>query len=107
MQNGNGNDDRKPTMFETHAQTALAVIITTGVVGMVALMLTLRSDVEVMKTQLSYMGEQLRNAGDDRFRGADWRREERAINEHFDEHERRINRLEGLHDLNGNHKRVQ
>jgi hypothetical protein len=92
------DDDDKPkqSLFEQHAQTALAVIATSVLLGSGGLLLGMREDVQVLKRDVQHMSEKLQMAGDDRFRGADWRREERVLNDRFQRVEQRLDRLEGV-----------
>jgi hypothetical protein len=89
-------DDKKPSLFEQHAQTGLAVVATSILLGSGGLLLGMREDVQVLKRDVQHMSEKLQSAGDDRFRGNDWRREERVIIERFQRIEQRLDRLEGL-----------
>ena len=89
-------DDKKPSLFEQHAQTGLAVVATTILLGSGGLLLGMREDVSVLKRDVQHMSEKLQSAGDDRFRGNDWRREERIIIERFQRLEQRVDRLEGI-----------
>jgi len=88
--------EKKPSLFETHAQTGLAVIITSILLGSGGLLLGMREDVQVLKRDMSHLSDSLKSAGDDRFRGADWRREERALSDRFQRIEQRVERLEGV-----------
>ena len=90
------DEEKKPSLFEQHAQTALAVIATSILLGSGGLLLGMREDVQVLKRDVQHMSEKLQSAGDDRFRGADWRREERVISERFQRLEQRVDRLEGI-----------
>jgi hypothetical protein len=92
------HEEEQKSLFEQHAQTLLTSVILAAVVGAGALLMTLYNDVQVMKTQLNYLQEQLKVGVDDRFRGADWRREERVLNDRFERIERRVERLEGIHN---------
>jgi hypothetical protein len=95
MTNADG-DDKKPSLFEQHAQTGLAVVATTILLGSGGLLVAMREDVSVLKRDVQHLSDALKNTGDDRFRGADWRREERAITDRFQRLEQRVDRLEGL-----------
>lgn len=79
----------KGTVFERHAQTIIAL----GVLGLVVwagnTLLAIKDEVTTLKVQVTVMQSQLQNAGDDRFRGSDWRREREII-------EQRFNRIEAL-----------
>jgi hypothetical protein len=90
------SDEKKPSLFEQHAQTGLAVVATSILLGSGGLLLGMREDVQVLKRDVQHMSEKLQMAGDDRFRGADWRREERQINDRFQRVEQRLDRLEGV-----------
>ena len=90
------DEEKKPSLFEQHAQTGLAVVATSILLGSGGLLLGMREDVQVLKRDVQHMSEKLQMAGDDRFRGADWRREERVINERFQRIEQRLDRLEGV-----------
>jgi hypothetical protein len=92
----NPEEDRKPSLFEQHAQTALAVVATSVLLGSGGLLVAMREDVQVLKRDVQHLGESLKTAGDDRFRGADWRREERSLNDRFYRLEQRVEKLEGL-----------
>jgi hypothetical protein len=85
----NEDTQDKQSVFERHAQTIIAL----GVLGLVVwagtTLLTIRDDVTTLKIQVNVLQTQLNNAGDDRFRGADWRREREII-------ESRFNRIEAL-----------
>jgi hypothetical protein len=93
------SDEKKPSLFEQHAQTALALVATSVLLGSGGLLLGMREDVQVLKRDVQHMSEKLQMAGDDRFRGADWRREERQLNERFQRVEQRLDRLEGVRQL--------
>jgi hypothetical protein len=94
----NNNDDggKKQSLFEQHAQTGLAVIATSILLGSGGLLLGMREDVQVLKRDVQHLSDSLKTAGDDRFRGADWRREERALNDRFQRLEQRVEKIEGL-----------
>jgi hypothetical protein len=83
------NETPRGTIFERHAQTIIAL----GILGLVVwtgnTLLTIKDDVTTLKVQVGNLQGQLNNAGDDRFRGADWRREREII-------EARFNRIEML-----------
>lgn len=89
--------DERPSLFEQHAQTILAGIALVAITSAVALLLLLREDVSVLKTTVSHLNAQIQQGVDDRFRGSDWRREERSINERFQRIERRIEKIEEGH----------
>ena len=91
------NGDEKASLFEQHAQTILGMIVLAAIVGSGSLLLALHNDVQVMKTQLNFVNDQIKQGVDDRFRGADWRRESLLIEKHFEEHERRLQKLEDAH----------
>ena len=73
--------EEKPSLWEQHAQSITAAITLAVLIGAGTLLLTMRDDISTMKTQLQYMTEKLNSAGDDRFRGADWRREKALLDE--------------------------
>jgi len=79
----------KQSVFERHAQTIIAL----GVLGLVVwagnTLLAIKDEVTTLKVQVTVLQTQLQNAGDDRFRGSDWRREREII-------EQRFNRIEVL-----------
>jgi len=85
----NEDTEQKGTVFERHAQTIIAL----GVLGLIVwagnTLLGIRDDVTTLKIQVNVLQTQLQNAGDDRFRGTDWRREREII-------EQRFNRIEML-----------
>jgi hypothetical protein len=89
-------DEKKPSLFEQHAQTGLAVVATTILLGSGGLLVAMREDVSVLKRDVQHLSDNLKTSGDDRFRGADWRREERVINERFLRLEQRVDRMEGI-----------
>jgi hypothetical protein len=91
-------EEEQKSIFEQHAQTLLTSVVLAAVVGAGALLVTLHNDVQVMKAQLTYLQDQLKTGVDDRFRGADWRREERVLNDRFERIERRVEKLEGIHN---------
>jgi hypothetical protein len=93
----------KATLFEQHAQTILTSVILAAVIGAGALLVNLQNDVQVMKTQLSFVNDQLKQGVDDRFRGSDWRREKERLDERHLQLLQRIDRLEEAH-TNGNHR---
>jgi predicted nuclease with TOPRIM domain len=76
-------DDSKPTLWEQHAQSITAAITLAILIGAGTLLLSMRDDISSMKTELKFMSEKLNSAGDDRFRGADWRREKSILDERF------------------------
>ena len=76
-------DEVKPTLWEQHAQSITAAITLAILIGAGTLLLSMRDDISMMKTELKFMSEKLNNAGDDRFRGADWRREKSILDERF------------------------
>jgi hypothetical protein len=80
---------RAPTLFEQHAQTVIVAILLALLLGSVGTLITIREDVTRLNVKMESVEAQLRNAGDDRFRGADWRREREII-------EQRFNRIESL-----------
>ena len=90
------DEEKKPSLFEQHAQTALAVIATSVLLGSGGLLLGMHEDVQVLKRDVQHMSEKLQSAGDDRFRGADWRREERVITDRLQRIEQRLEKLEGV-----------
>jgi hypothetical protein len=90
------DEEKKPSLFEQHAQTALAVIATSVLLGSGGLLLGMREDVQVLKRDVQHLADQLKSGVDDRFRGADWRREERVLNDRFQRVEQRLDRLEGV-----------
>ena len=89
-------DDKKPSLFEQHAQTGLALVATSILLGSGGLLVAMRDDVSVLKRDVQHLSDQLKSGVDDRFRGSDWRREERVINDRFQRIEQRVDRLEGL-----------
>jgi hypothetical protein len=93
----------QPSLFEQHAQTILTSIILAAIVGSGALLITLHNDVQIMRTQLAYVNEQLKIGVDDRFRGSDWRREKERLDERFLNLLQRVERLEASH-ADGNHR---
>jgi hypothetical protein len=93
------DEEKKPSLFEQHAQTGLALVATSVLLGSGGLLLGMREDVQVLKRDVQHMSEKLQSAGDDRFRGADWRREERVIVDRFNRIELRLEKLEGVRQL--------
>ena len=89
-------DEKKPSLFEQHAQTGLAVVATTIMLGSGGLLVAMRDDVSVLKRDVQHLTDQIKSGVDDRFRGNDWRREERVIIERFQRLEQRVDRLEGI-----------
>ena len=75
--------EEKPSLWEQHAQSITAAITLAVLIGAGTLLLTMRDDISSMKTELKFMSEKLNNAGDDRFRGSDWRREKSLLDERF------------------------
>ena len=71
------------SIIERHAQTIIAAILLALLLWTGATLLTIRDDVTTMKVQVANLEGQLRSAGDDRFRGADWRREREIIEQRF------------------------
>jgi hypothetical protein len=96
-------DPTQPSLFEQHAQTILTSIILAAIVGSGALLITLHNDVQIMRTQLAFVNEQLKQGVDDRFRGTDWRREKERLDERFQNLLQRVERLESSHS-DGNHR---
>jgi hypothetical protein len=90
------NEEKRPSLFEQHAQTGLAVIATTLLIGSGGLLIGMRDDVRVLQRDVQHLTEKLQTAGDDRFRGSDWRREERVIVDRFNRIELRLEKLEGV-----------
>jgi len=84
-------------MFEQHAQTILGMIVLAAIVGSGSLLVGLHNDVQVMKTQLNFVNEQIKAGVDDRFRGADWRREKERLDERFIQLMNRVEKLEEAH----------
>jgi hypothetical protein len=76
-------------IIERHAQTIVVAILLALLLWAGSTLLAIRDDVTALKVQVAQMEGQMRNAGDDRFRGADWRREREII-------EQRFNRIETL-----------
>ena len=93
----------KATLFEQHAQTILTSVILAAVIGAGALLVNLQNDVQVMKAQLSFVNEQLKQGVDDRFRGSDWRREKERLDERFSNLLQRVERIESVH-ADGDHR---
>ena len=85
----NNDNGTKPSLFEQHAQTVLGAAVLALLVGTGTLMWQMSKDVQ-------YLTISVQNAGDDRFRGADWRREEANLNRRFNDLEERIDRHEGI-----------
>lgn len=85
------NEDEIPrgSILERHAQTIIAAVLLGLVLWAGNTLLTIKDDVTTLKVQVATMQADMRNAGDDRFRGADWRREREII-------EQRFNRIEAL-----------
>jgi hypothetical protein len=75
--------------IERHIQTIITALLLALLIWNGTTMLSMRDDVTTLKVQVANMDGQLRSAGDDRFRGADWRREREII-------EQRFNRIEVL-----------
>jgi hypothetical protein len=90
------NNDDKPSLFEQHAQTVVGATVLALLLGSGGLLVAMREDVQVLKRDVQHLGDTLKSAGDDRFRGADWRREERAITDRFERLELRVEKLEGM-----------
>ena len=90
------NDNGKTSVFETHAQTVLGAVVLALLVGTGTLMWQMSKDVQALQKDVQYLTISVQNAGDDRFRGADWRREEANINRRFNDLEERIDRHEGI-----------
>ena len=84
----NEEQDRR-TVFERHAQTIIVAILLALLLWTGTTMITVRDDVTTLKVQVANLDGQLRSAGDDRFRGSDWRREREII-------EQRFNRIEAI-----------
>lgn len=88
-------DEPKPvTLFEQHAQTIVAAVTLAILVGAGTLLLNMRDDIASMKAEVRHMGEQLKNAGDDRFRGADWRQQKAILDERFYDLRSQVKELE-------------
>lgn len=96
-------DFDKPNLWEQHAQTILTAVILSMLLGAGGLLLALREDVQVLKTTVSYLNQQIQSGVDDRFRGADWRREKERLDDRFIELRKRVEDLESAH-RNNNHK---
>jgi hypothetical protein len=79
----------KRSLFEQHAQTIIVAVLLALLLGSGTLLLGIRDDVTRLNVKMTSVEAQLQNAGDDRFRGADWRREREII-------EQRFNRIEIL-----------
>jgi hypothetical protein len=84
-------DEQSPrsTVIERHAQTIIVAILLALLLGTGGTLLGIRDDVTRLNVKMTNVETQLQNAGDDRFRGADWRREREII-------EQRFNRIEVL-----------
>ena len=96
-------DPTQPSLFEQHAQTILTSIILAAIVGSGALLVGLHNDVQVMKAQLNFVNQQLKDGVDDRFRGSDWRREKERLDERHLQILQRIDKLEAAHS-DGKHR---
>lgn len=79
----------RSSIIERHTQTIIVAILLALLLWTGATLLTIRDDVITMKVQVAQLQSEIRNAGDDRFRGSDWRREREII-------EARFNRIELL-----------
>lgn len=97
-------DDETPrgSILERHAQTVIVAILLALLLWAGATLLTIRDDVITMKVQVQQVQSELRNAGDDRFRGSDWRREREIIESRF----ARIELLLERHMESANGRRV-
>jgi hypothetical protein len=84
----NEEQDRR-SVIERHAQTIIVAILLALLLWAGATLLTIRDDVTTLKVQVATLEGTVRSAGDDRFRGSDWRREREII-------EQRFNRIELL-----------
>jgi hypothetical protein len=73
----------RSSIIERHTQTIIVAILLALLLWAGATLLTIRDDVIAMKVQVAQMQSDLRNAGDDRFRGTDWRREREIIEQRF------------------------
>jgi hypothetical protein len=71
------------SILERHAQTIIVAILLALLLWAGATLLTIRDDVTTLKVQVATLQGELRSAGDDRFRGADWRREREIIEQRF------------------------
>ena len=87
----------KVSLFEQHAQTILTSIILAALLGSGGLLVALHNDVQVMMEQIRFVNEQIKQGVDDRFRGADWRREKERLDERFNNLMNRVEKLEEEH----------
>jgi hypothetical protein len=81
--------EQRRSVIEQHIQTIITAILLALLIWNGTTMLSMRDDVTTLKVQVAGMEGQLKSAGDDRFRGSDWRREREII-------EARFNRIESL-----------
>ena len=95
MEAGLGTD--KPSLFEQHAQTILTATVLALLLGSGGVLLALREDVSVLKSQVNFMNNQIQQGVDDRFRGADWRREKERLDERHRQIELRMDKIEEAH----------
>ena len=89
MANIEDETSNRGTIIERHAQTIIVAILLALLLWAGATLLTIRDDVTTLKVQVAALEGTVRSAGDDRFRGSDWRREREII-------EARFNRIEML-----------
>lgn len=85
---------KPPSLFEQHAQSIVAAVTLAILLGTGTLLVAMRDDIAGMKADMRHMSSQLNQAGDDRFRGADWRREKALLDERFYELRGRVAEME-------------
>lgn len=77
------HEQPRSSIIERHAQTIIAAILLGLVLWAGNTLLTIKDDVTTLKVTVNTLQSQLQNAGDDRFRGSDWRREKEIIDDKF------------------------
>lgn len=90
----NGPPEERRSILERHVQTII-VSATIALLGWQLLTtLDIREKLTRFEERLLSLQGQVNSGIDDRFRGADWRREERALNDRFDRVEKRLDKVE-------------
>ena len=84
----------KQSLFEQHAQSIIAGLTLTILIGTGTLLISMRDDLSTMKAEMKFLSEKLNQAGDDRFRGSDWRREKTILDERFFELRSKVHDME-------------
>lgn len=95
--------EEKVSLWEQHAQTILTAVVLSLLLGSGGLLLSLREDVQVLKTQITFLNETIKSGVDDRFRGSDWRREKERLDDRWAGMVKRVEALEERHYMDNRH----